>query len=271
MNIFVNSSLSSLDKDFINYYNRVIANGGNFNNNVYPTGYNIGAINQFFIDLKLNNLWDKLQEFALIGVGVGNLAAALTKCKILGGGSIINNNFLSTDLISTGASLGLAGDGINKYLDADTNTNLLTQDNSCFTVYVTNSGTNGIASTPIYSTTTSGVYMVFNANDTIAIRIMSGTSISLTAGNRNIKGLWGGTRENSTLRSAFNRSTRSSGSSTSITPTSAPLNLFRNPGGTQYWDGKLSFYSLGFNLSSDDTNTLSNLLNNLHAAFGFIP
>jgi hypothetical protein len=81
------------------------------------TSYNFNgqtAIANYIIGLKADGIWDKIVDHGLFA-GQSNFNNIFVKLK--GNGTLSNNNFTSSDYNSTGASIGLKGDGSSKYLD----------------------------------------------------------------------------------------------------------------------------------------------------------
>ncbi len=97
----------------LDYRSRLLAAGGTISET------SLDYAEKFVQDCKNALLWNKLDE---VGLFLGNqLTAALVKLKYTAAGLLINNNFTAGNYTERGASGGLLGDGVTKYLDTGLN------------------------------------------------------------------------------------------------------------------------------------------------------
>ena len=97
------------------YRDRILAAGGTL------SVATLDAVEKFVRDCRASNLWDLLLDVGLLAGD--QLAAALVKLKAAPGTPVqlTNHNFVSGDYTERGASGGLLGDGVCKYLETGFN------------------------------------------------------------------------------------------------------------------------------------------------------
>jgi len=116
--IGIYDSQPSVDTDAQAYFDAVVANGGSINVSART------AVNNFFIGLKIDEIWNSIYDMGLFA-GVTSRAGALVKMKtVLASRLLINNNFSSGTYVPTGSTAGFKANGSNTYLNTQFNPGL---------------------------------------------------------------------------------------------------------------------------------------------------
>ena len=200
------SSISSVDADWLAYYNRVIAAGGSL------TTTEQNATKTLVADLKANGLWTPMKAIYPM---VGASAAACSQ-------NLKSSSFTGT--FSSGwtfASTGVTGDGTSAYYDTTFNPNTSISDiNSChLSIYSrTTTGNNAVdigVSTPAWDIEI--IYSSFYAG------MMNGNYLNTS--NSDARGLWTNSRISSSNIVAY-RNASSFVSGTSAPTTKTPYNVY---------------------------------------------
>jgi len=245
------------DPDALDYINRVeTADGERLEPRVRT------AINQFVLGCKQDGIWTSLVTSCIMA-GARTVAGAITP---LVGNAPTNNNFVAGDYSRT---LGLLGNGTNKYLATGYNNNDTTnfpQNDSHMSCFVSQSQTNAI-----------GVFVGTTISIGGRISLHHSTATQIAARNRangastftvSPIGFQGSTRNNSA--NWFRRFTVSAGVqdvtvvATSGTPANDLLGVFAAGSGTQLSASRMSFYSIGKSLSIPNLDSrVTTLMNTL--------
>jgi len=240
----------SYDPDFLSWYGRVVSAGSSI------SAPNIVTLNQFFLDLKKNNLWTSITQ-ANILCGTSSLAGCLIPIK---GATPVNNNFITGDFSVTA---GLQGNGINKWLD----TTIL---ESSFSSNPDSVGRHFfIASSSLTNPLVSNVYLIgaVTAGGTGGSRIYSpnttslsgqlNASTTLTLGNPILgtsPNKIGISRQNSVFYRYLNGTINSGASTIGTITTTNTIGVYATAG-QQKINARFQFYSFGYfaNLTTLDT------------------
>jgi hypothetical protein len=126
------------DSDAQVYFDNIVSNGGSISKS------SKAYVNNFVVSLKTAGIWNSLYEiYPFMG---DQLSAALVKLKATSSPSnFVNHGFVSGDYTETGASGGLKGNGLTKYLDSGFLNTLLPFDNTsigCYQNVLPPNGTN---------------------------------------------------------------------------------------------------------------------------------
>jgi len=194
------------------------------------------AINDFVVGCKLDGIWDAIKASCILA-GARTLSGALVPLK---GTAPTNNNFVSADY---NRETGLKGDASTKALDSNRNNNVEPQNNRHLSVWVSESATASAFAGDIgwYAGAGSGNSYIGRSN---ALYNLGLSSPVVTGGTSAVTGFRGITR---TLSTSFNyraASSTSTISSTSTTPASGNIEVFRGGSGLNS-NARLSFYSIG--------------------------
>jgi hypothetical protein len=240
------------DPDALDYINRVeTADGERLEPRVRT------AINQFVLGCKQDGVWTSLVTSCIMA-GARTVAGAITP---LVGNAPTNNNFVSSDYSRT---LGLIGNGTNKYLSTGYNNNDTTnfpQNDSHISCYITTSQTNG-----------SGVFVGTQSTLGAILSIQYGTTTNIVFRNRVTAGrtfssapigFQASTRNNSANFSS--RVTYSGGlisDATTTAASSAPSSQlfgvfcgFSSTTPNGFSTARMSFYSIGKSLTISNLDT----------------
>jgi hypothetical protein len=99
--------------EVLDYKARISAAGGTISES------SLDYAEKFVQDCQTTSLWTKLSE---VGLFLGDqLTGALVKLKSVNLGSLVNHNFVAGNYVERGASGGLLGDGVTKYLETGLN------------------------------------------------------------------------------------------------------------------------------------------------------
>ena len=229
-----------------------------------------GAINAFVLGCKADGIWTSLVTSCIMA-GARTVAGAITP---LVGNAPTNNNFVAGDYSRT---LGLLGNGTNKYLATGYNNNDTTnfpQNNTHISCYISQIATNSngiFVGTRLvgFSSILSIRYTADGANTTFHCRGTTSTTRTLVA-----LGFQCTSRALST--EFLSRCTHSGGTSdvTSIVNSSAPSNNligvfagFNAATPQTFANARLSFYSIGKSLSIPNLDTrVTTLINAIASA-----
>ena len=206
------------------------------------------AIDNFVIGCKSDGIWSAIKSCCILA-GARTLSGALIP---LVGSAPTNGNFVSGDYDRID---GLSGDGSTKYLDTNRANNADPQDSNHMAVYVTQfaGAAGGVIGSSSTSSGNNGIFHTSGQSNTeIFWRLRNGSGIA--TGSMAL-GFVGGARDNSTtVRVLTDILDQDYVTFASGTPTSDNINVFRR-GTSNYWEGSLSFYSVGENLSLSLYNT----------------
>ena len=240
----------SFDPDFLVWYNRVLAAGSSI------SAPNIVTLNQFFLNLKKNNLWTSITQ-ANILCGTSSLAGCLIPIK---GATPVNNNFVTGDFSVTA---GLQGNGSNKWLD----TTIL---ESSFSSNPDSVGRHFfIASSSLTNPLVSNVYLIgavtagglggsrIYSPNTTSLSASLNASATLTIGSPNLGILpnrIGISRQNSVFNRYLNGNILSTASSIGTITTTNTIGVYATAG-QQKINARFQFYSFGYfaNLTTLDS------------------
>lgn len=240
------------DPDALDYINRVeTADGERLEPRVRT------AINQFVLGCKADGIWTSLVTSCIMA-GARTVAGAITP---LVGNAPTNNNFVAGDYSRT---LGLIGNGTNKYLATGYNNNDTTnfpQNDSHISCYITTSQTNGSGVFAGTQSTLGNILSMFYGTTTqISFRNRSGTGRLFSLAPI---GFQATIRNNSANFSS--RGTSSGGNASDVTTTAASgapsSQLFgvfcgfssTTPNG--FSASRMSFYSIGKSLTIANLDT----------------
>lgn len=213
------------------------------------------AINNFVVGCKADGIWSALKTGCIM-MGARTLGGAITP---LVGSAPTNNNFLSGDY---DRKLGLKGNGSTKWLNANRAGNADPQTDQHFSACVSAASTNAAVNAMIIGAATTDLLQV-NSGGTFRSRGISTAGID----TRNSATFFGVARTASTAwtyrwgGTTFTGPTSAAGGSTA-----SGFGVFaRNNAGTPqfYFDGRLSFYSIGTSLT---LATLNSRVSTLSAA-----
>ena len=200
----------------------------------------------FIVGCKTDGIWDAIKASCILA-GARTLAGALVPLK---GAAPTENGFVAGDY---DRETGLLGDGIGKYIDTNRANDADPQDSSHHAVYQTSAPTTaalrGYMGTA--GAATNGSNLLYAA---IGGVIFAGNRISSTdqvsGGASSSNGLIGHTRSSSTnVTLRVGDTDYPETTNTSSTPTATETSVFWRTGTAGgYFDGRLSFYSIGENL-----------------------
>jgi len=211
------------------------------------------AVNDFVVGCKLDGIWDAIKASCILA-GARTLSGALVPLK---GTAPANTNFVSADY---NRETGLKSDG-TKALDSNRNNNVEPQNNRHLSVWVSESATASAFGGDIglYTGAGSGNSYIGRSN---ALYNLGSSSPLVTGGTSAVTGFRGITR---TLSTSFNYRAASSTStiaSTSVTPASGNIEVFRGGSGLNS-NARLSFYSIGESIDLEQLDTRTTRLMNL--------
>jgi hypothetical protein len=248
------------DPDALDYINRVeTADGERLEPRVRT------AINQFVLGCKQDGTWTSIVTSCIMA-GARTVAGAITP---LVGNAPTNNNFVAGDYSRT---LGLLGNGTNKYLATGYNNNDTTnfpQNDSHISCYISQSQANATGTFVGTVSSIAGRFSLFHTTTTNIVsrnRATSSNTFSLAP-----VGFQANTRNNSVNYSR--RFTTVAGISdltltvTSTTPSNDLFGVFATGGGATLTSATMSFYSIGKSLSIPNLDTrVTTLINAIASA-----
>ena len=244
----------TVDPDALAYFARIEAAGSTINAD------NKNAINQFIIGCKEDGNWTSIKASCILA-GADTLSGALVP---LVGTAPTNFNFVDSDYSRT---TGLVGNGTTKRIDSNRNNNSDPQNSHHLAAWVTTTdttslnnpgliGTGGFAEgeSVIGYSLTAGVYF---------LRSRSSSSFDGSAAVRDI-GFHGISRTSSTNINCIIPGIPTSVTTLiSQTPRSSTIKVFGRDV-TPYWNGRISFYSIGESINLALLNTrLAKLMRSL--------
>lgn len=249
---------------------------------VAMTGGNVSfgaaqSVNSFVETCKASGVWDKLTD---VGIFVGNdLNTALVKLKWAAGVTpyLTNNAFVEADYQERGVFGGLTGNGSTKYLDSQYTFFGTQNPNSIHLgAYVNATAVNGgdkmvlAANSSLLSNGISLRYRDSSLRYQYAPNAGGGSYINQTVNA--LTGFYvgvGSSAQRAVYSNGINITAATSALDIPTGTVSIPFQVFndtRYPGTA--WNGRLSFYSIGTNLTSGDANALSMAVNSLQSTFG---
>ena len=216
------------------------------------------AINNFVIGCKNNGIWTAIKASCILA-GARTLSGALVP---LVGTAPTNFNFVSGDY---DRKTGLLGNGSTKYLNSNRNNNADPQNNKHVAAFYTETPTRTVDRFSVGIITGSATTQLGSSSTTLFLRV-NGQASGIT-NSASITNLFGASRSNSlTQEYRFNGSSGSL-SRASETPPSLMLDIYRRGTTGNYFDGRMSFYSIGESLDLALLDTrVSNLMTALASA-----
>jgi hypothetical protein len=270
---------STVHPEAADWARRVRANGGSV------SGSTLNAVSRFCASIAAAGIRDRFYRLNLFcGTADASLIAVRTplyRGQSLGGTQFGNTldtnvNFAITDYAETGASGGLIGNGINRYLNTGLAPSALP---SVATMHVAAYRGPGTTSNRSMLSTTNATdrYDVFRRGD----GLHQATLGSLTAAvdftyaepGVNAGGFYIGTRTGATSLSLRRNTTLVTTNATSVTPVSHAFPFFvfaNNSSGTpgNYWPFTLMAYSIGDGLTDTQANAYNNAMQAFQTALG---
>ena len=231
---------SFLDPDAADYISRVQAADGA----LMEVGVK-RAFNKFVIKQKNTpspNVsvmqWEALKS-AVPMIGAHSLAGALVPLR---GDAPTNFNFVAGDYDRT---MGLKGNGVDKYLNANRNNNADPKNNKHLAVYISESGSLTDLRSLIGFGTGSGSsqLLTLKSSNLLYVRL-NYTGSSTVVIPVPLTGLVGASRMTATNVDYYYQGTAGSRDSNSVTPLNGDITVFANAGGSNC-DDRLYFYSIG--------------------------
>ena len=232
------------------------------------------AIAQFVVGCKTDNIWSAIKASCIL-CGARTLSGALTA---LAGSNPTNSNFVTGDYSRT---LGLVGNGTNKYLDSGRSSTADGQNDAHIAVWQTTAASSGsdvfmthigaVQTTP--SIVASQIAEGFVGSNNIKVRrLRDSAAVETKSLINNANGLQGLSRSASGSFTYRVLSTSTSITATSASGTSYNYHVFaQTTDGTigNYSNARLAFYSIGssLNLSLLDTR-VARLFHGIGAALG---
>jgi hypothetical protein len=196
------------------------------------------AINKFVVGCKSDGIWSAIKSSCILA-GARTLNGALVSLNRLAPAPT-NFGFISSDYSRT---IGLKGDGINKYLFTNRNNDADPQNSKHLSVYCTSSNTKNQSRNLIGTgAVTGGSFISSNAPNNVFRINSSSTGIPSTVP---LLGLVGASRSSpSSFSYRFNQNSGQIGDA-STTPSNDSIRVFTNPLVTSVADARISFYSIG--------------------------
>jgi len=220
------------------------------------------AIEAFIVGCKADGIWSAIKASCILA-GAWTLTGALVP---LAGTAPTNNNFVSGDYNrKTGLYPGATNSA--KFLNSNRNNNADPQNSQHLAVWVSSATTAGLGNYPVYigASAQSEILRYANNGSLSARSRSSSDNIFDTTGSRT--GLIGISRNSATEFFARSNSATQTLSRTSSSPTSGNVGVFaRGPGGQEYSNGRLAFYSIGEDLDLAKLDTRVTALINAIAA-----
>lgn len=241
----------------LSYAQRVLDNGGTISEG------SVDAIEKFVQDCKGNGIWAKLLEVAPFAGG--NLNAALVKLVYPAGiaGVITNVNFVSGDYVETGASGGLNGDGLTKYLNTGWNAQTHLTDAAHFSFYLRDDLSGASGNRACLGALSGGDHYWLGAlTPASAGSFRFGGTITAASGEPFNKGFYLGSRINTTDSRIYKNGVLMETKTNAVTHARPNLGLyafaFNNAGAAgALLPGRGSFYSIGQALSDAEAASLN--------------
>lgn len=217
------------------------------------------AIDNFITGCKTDGIWTSIRSSCIL-MGARTLAGALVP---LVGTAPTNNNFVSGDY---NRKTGLLGDGSTKYLNTNRNNNADGQNSFHMSVYMTalpstiqvimGAGANG----------TTGSSMLVRGNGPLISRNRTGSNSTSFASPA--AGFFGTTRGSSAAFDERNGGVTQTTSITSDVPLNANICVFTSLGSMLPATARISFYSIGSNLTLASLDSrLTTLYNTIATAY----
>ena len=199
------------------------------------------ALSDFVVGCKLDGVWDAIKASCILA-GARTLSGALVPLK---GTAPTNNNFVSGDY---DRKTGLVGDGSTKYLDSNRLNTADPQDNQHLAVYDSSFASN-LGGTRIGALGSLGSSSQHNYIDYFnSYRFSSRGALYSSAGNSDpFLGFSRNSSANFTVR-LNNASSLITGASTATTSVGNYFVFNRSGGSDYFYNGRLSFYSIGEHL-----------------------
>ena len=210
-----------------------------------PLEYEVAiAINSFVLGCKLDGLWSAIKASCILA-GAKTLNGALVP---LVGTAPTNVNFVAGDY---NRKTGLAGDGSTKYLDSNRNNNADPQDSKHISIYCSDASTiAGYGRLISAGDSTAGdTYIVTNATINlgyiVAVNTSTATTLSVASSTPGFLSL---SRSFSSFFNFRMGGVVGSSSTTSTTPRSENITLYRGLNDSLYANPRIAFYSIGESL-----------------------
>ena len=210
------------------------------------------AIDEFVRGCKNDGIWDAIKASCILA-GARTLSGALVP---LVGTAPTNFNFVDGDY---NRETGLKGNGVHKYLDSNRNNNADPQNNNHNASYATS--THNVSGSMLIGAGGAGAGSNNVASD--FVRNRSGFTFYGTFASA---GLVGASRSASNILAVRHSGTTFANASSSITPSTDTLWIFRrNGGGAFVSSARIAFYSIGESL---DLAALDTRVSDLITAIG---
>lgn len=255
------------DPDALDYFNRVEGAGGSFDqtsiNPLYTGSYVKNAANQVFVDLKKEDLWDKIEEF-YFHIGV-DFAGLFQKAKYTTDPDLTNVNFVSGDYVVAGSGAGLIGDGTTKMVNSNLLYSGASITDSSFGAYLT--------------TNISGAAMgARNGGQIIQLSSAAGDHMHFgnpgrvdfdPAGSGTRNGFLLGCGSSTDVRifrnGIFNAALGSAGNTTSSPIT---FRLWEGGTGLEYSSSRIMFHFIGKAMTDEEVGTFCDIINAFATSLG---
>ncbi len=175
-----------LDADAVEYFSRIAAIGGGFQNGAYSERGTKRRLSDFILSLKDLGVWTSISEMGIF-LGVSDLPACLVKARYAPGtpASLTNINFVGGDYTPTDRRWA-QGDGATKYLTTGVNQNTLAQNAHSLWVYVTNAANSAASEALIGSNLNPGVQITKATDNSVGARVATtnpvGFGVNLSPG-----------------------------------------------------------------------------------------
>jgi hypothetical protein len=268
---------TSLHPDAGDWANRVRANGGTV------SGSTLNAVTKFCRDIDAAGIRDRFYRLNLF---CGNSNASLNAVRTplyrgtsrtgtqYGNALDTNNNFVQSDYNETGASGGLIGNGVTKYLDTGLATDALPQVATGHLSFWTRGGavtaTKRVMGVLTSSPSTQRYFMdrrtIAGGGDLGSWGGSPTTAITNPNSDDTTAGLFLVTRTGATSLTGYKNTTAGGNNTSSVTPAafSASIPVFAgNNGGVvgDFYEHRLAAYSIGDGLTGGQVTSFYNALN----------
>jgi hypothetical protein len=197
------------------------------------------AYDRFVRGCKSDNIWNAIKASCILS-GARSLSGALVPLR---GAAPTNYNFVSGDYSRTA---GLLGDGTTKYLDSNRDNNADPQDSKHVSIYSSQIST-GVIPAYFGGAAESGSTQLLDTIATIRMSYRLNSVSAALVGLTPSIGFIGLNRPDSSNSEIRNAGITTTSSNSSASPTTFSLLFYRrtNLAGSNYNNGRFSFYSIG--------------------------